>query len=50
MFREPIARELVKMFKILTWVWTYIYKEDPATREFKPKSRELAMAVNNWEL
>ena len=22
MFGEPIARELVKMFKILTWVWT----------------------------
>ena len=40
MFGEPIARELVQMFKILTWVWTYIYKEDPATREFKPKARE----------
>ena len=39
MFGEPIARELVQMFKILTWVWTYIYKEDPATREFKPKAR-----------
>ena len=39
MFGEPIARELVRMFKILTWVWTYIYKEDLATSEFKPKAR-----------
>ena len=40
MFGKPIHQLEVDYFKILGWVWNYMFKEDPTNlNETKPKAR-----------